>query len=210
MDVVIFTIENGALKVLLIRRPEKPFANKWALPGGFLFKNETSAEAAKRILKDKAGVNNVYLEQLYTFDDPNRDPRGHVLTVSYFALVNFGKIKFLGKDAQTPTFHPTGQLPKLAFDHKEIVNYSVRRLRYKLEYTNAVYSILPANFTFGELQQVHETILDKKMDKRNFRKKFMSLGLIKSVNKKLTGARQRPAELFRFAIQKPRELKRFL
>lgn len=211
VDVVIFTIKDGSLRVLLIKRADKPFANKLALPGGFLLKGETAEEAAKRILKEKAGVSKVYLEQLYTFDSPLRDPRGHVMTVAHFALVNENKIKFLGgNDIQMPTFHKTEKLPTLAFDHKKIIDYAIRRLRYKLEYTNVIYSLMPSVFTLGQLQKAHEIILARDLDKRNFRKKFLSLGLIKPTKAQLIGIRQRPAQLYAFAEKNPLELKRFL
>lgn len=210
VDVVIFTIDNDELKVLLIERNRGPFLGKRALPGGFLLPKEPTVKAAERILREKAGVGRVYLEQLYTFDNPDRDPRGHVLTVAYFALVDRNKIRFsYGKDLQMPEFFSVNKLPSLAFDHKRIIEYAIRRLRYKLEYTNAVYALMPAVFTLSYLQKVHEIILNIKLDKRNFRKKFLSLGLIKPTNKKLGGVRQRPAQLYRFVNQKPIELKRF-
>ena len=211
IDVVIFTIEDNDLKVLLIKRNREPYKEKRALPGGFLLSKEATGKAALRILREKAGVGKVYLEQLYTFDNLERDPRGHVLTVSYFALINRDKIKFASnKDAQAPEFYSVSNLSKLAFDHKNIIEYAVRRLRYKLEYTNVIYSLMPATFTFGNLQKVHETILDRKLDKRNFRKKFLSLGLIQPTRKKFSGIRQRPAQLYTFAQRNPLELKRFI
>lgn len=209
-DIVIFTIEDEELKVLLIRRANDPFRGKWALPGGFIFNNEGSQDAALRVLKSKAGVQNVYLEQLYTFDNSGRDPRGRVCTIAYFALIPRHKIKFKnGKNIQMPSFFAVKNLPKLAFDHKNIINYAISRLQAKLEYTNAVYSLLPREFPFNQLQRAYEIILGKKMDKRNFRKKFLQLGLIKSLNKKYAGTRQRPAQLFRFIYQRPVGLKKF-
>jgi 8-oxo-dGTP diphosphatase len=210
VDTVIFTIEDGELKVLLIKRSESPFKGAWALPGGFLLRNEPSDRGALRILKEKAGVKNVYVEQLYTFDRAGRDPRGHVLTVAYFALVPREKIKFEGNgDLQTPAFYSVRKLPLLAFDHKEIVQYAVKRLQAKLEYTNVVFSLLPKYFTLNQLQMAYEIILDKKLDKRNFQKKFLSLGLIRSTSKVLSGSPQRPARLYQFMSTKPSELKKF-
>ena len=209
-DVVIFTIENEKLKVILIKRAKKPFKNQWALPGGFIHANESPKQAALRVLKNKAGVKNVFIEQLYTFAGSNRAPRGNVITVTSFALVPLNKIRFQKtKETQTPTFFPLKKLPKLAFDHKYIIAYAVSRLRAKLEYTNAVYSLLPQEFTFNQLQEVYEIIWGKKKDKRNFRKKFLQLGLIRPLNKKYSGVRQRPAQLFRFVPQKLTELKKF-
>jgi len=209
-DVIIFTIENGQLKILLIKRANDPFKNKWALPGGFINDNEGSQDAALRVLKNKAGLKNVYLEQLYTFDGSSRDPRGRVCTVVYFALVLLEDIKFeSGKKLQTPVFYPVNKLPQLAFDHKKIVTYAIKRLRSKLEYTNAVYALLPKTFTFNQLQTTYEAIFGKNMDKRNFRKKFSMLKLIKPTKKILTGNRQRPARLYYFINRKPAELKKF-
>lgn len=209
-DVVMFTLEDDKLKVLLIRRASEPFKGSWALPGSFLLNEEGSQEAAVRTLKEKAGVKNVYLEQLYTFDGSGRDPRGRVCTVAYFALVPRHKIKLeTGKNIQTPSFFSLNKLPKLAFDHKKIIEYAVKRLQAKLEYTNAVYSLLPTEFTFNRLQGAYEAILGEKLDKRNFRKKYLQLGLIKPINKKYSGIRQRPAQLFKFISSKPMELKKF-
>lgn len=210
VDVVIFTIEDGELKVLLINRAGEPFRGLWALPGGFLLEGENTRSAAQRLLTDKAGVKDVYTEQLYTFDDLKRDPRGYVLSVSYFALVDRNKIDIQESEkTQKPAFYPVIKLPKLAFDHKEIIEYALKRLRYKLEYTNVVFSLLEKKFTFTQLQNAYEIILDKKLDKRNFRKKFLTLGLIKTAKGKLEGARQRPAQLYSFMSGKPVELKRF-
>src|SRR3989344_6843954 len=152
-DIVIFTIEDDQLKVLLIKRANEPFKGQWALPGGFLFKNETPDKAAKRILKDKAGIGNVYLEQLYTFGGSGRDPRGNVVTVSYFALTPRDGIEIKETEKiQTPTFRSIKKLPDTAFDHNRIITAALKRLQSKLEYTNVVYSLLPRYFTFNQLQ----------------------------------------------------------
>lgn len=210
VDVVILTIDQGELKVLLIRRARPPFEGVWALPGGFLFQNETTEKGALRVLADKTGVKNAYIEQLYTFDSSGRDPRGPAVSVSYFALMPREKLVFeSAKDLQAPTLLPVNKLPPLAFDHKRIVNYALRRLRSKLEYTNAVFSLLPKKFTLGQLQATYEAIWGKKLDKRNFRKKFVALGLIKPTSQKLGGAQHRPAQLYVFVEQRPIELKRF-
>jgi len=209
-DVVIFTIEDGQLKVLLIKRANEPFKDQWALPGGFLFEDEEPEHAAVRILKDKAGIKNVYVEQLYTFGGSGRDPRGKIITVSYFALVPKEKIKISVSDKiQTPTFRSVKKLPDIAFDHNRIITYALKRLQSKLEYTNVVYSLLPRYFTFNQLQNAYEIISGRKLDKRNFRKKFMLLKLIKATKKVLKGERQRPAKLYEFTHHKPAELKKF-
>ncbi|MEK7574153.1 MAG: NUDIX domain-containing protein [Patescibacteria group bacterium] len=209
VDAVIFTIQENDLGVLLIERSNEPFKNCRALPGGFLVKNEPSADAVARILKDKAGIKGVYTEQLYTFDNLNRDPRGHILTVAYFALSRSSALKFKKNEKEHPQFFLVKKLPTLAFDHKKIINYALSRLRAKLEYTNIIYSLLPDEFTMSQLQKTYEIILGKKLDKRNFIKKFLSLGIIKPISKKLSGPRRRPAQLYRFISKKSVELKKF-
>ncbi|KKT81906.1 MAG: hypothetical protein A3B99_04460 [Candidatus Yanofskybacteria bacterium RIFCSPHIGHO2_02_FULL_44_12b] len=209
VDVVIFTIGSNDIKVLLIKRENAPFKDTWALPGGFLREEELTKEAAFRILKSKAGVGNVYMEQLYTFDKKERDPRGRVISVAYFALIPTEAIKFENPSAQSPLFWSLKTLPKTAFDHKDIIAYALKRLRSKLEYTNVIYSLLPRYFTLSHLQEAYEAILGKKMDKRNFRKKFELLRLIRPTRRVFYGARQRPAKLYEFVSRKPAELKKF-
>lgn len=209
-DIVIFTIENEELKVLLIKRAKEPFKNQWALPGGFILEAEPPEKAALRVLKNKAGIDGIYMEQLYTFPGSGRDPRGTIITISYFALAPKDKIKIINSDKiQMPTFRSVKKLPDIAFDHNRIITYGLQRLQSKLEYTNVVYSLLPQYFTFNQLQKTYEIILNKKLDKRNFRKKFMLLGLIKPTKKILKGERQRPAKLYQFVSRKPTELKKF-
>ena len=210
VDVAIFTIEDGKLKVLLIKRANKPHAGEWALPGGFLRAPETTAQAAGRVLETKAGVRQVYTEQLYTFDDPKRDPRGQVLSVTYYALVPRPKLEMRpSPDTQEPTLFAADNVPAVAFDHGHILSYARQRLQAKIEYTNVVFSLLPARFTLSQLQQTYEAILGRTLDKRNFRKKFLSLGLIKATGAKLAGERHRPAELYEFVSRRPQELQRW-
>ncbi len=210
VDVAIFTIENDSLQVLLIQRNNEPFKGSPALPGGFLKKGEASEDAVRRILKDKAGIEKVYTEQLFTFDSLDRDPRGPVLSIAYFAISPKEEIEITeSKMTETPRFIPIDHLPKLAFDHKEIIRYAVERLQSKLEYTNISYSLLPKEFTLTDLQKIYEAVLGKEMDKRNFRKKFMQLGLIEDTGKLSKGGRQRPARLFKFINRKISLLKKF-
>lgn len=209
VDAVIFTIQENDLKVLLIERTNEPFKKYRALPGGFLGKNEPSENAIERILKDKAGVKGVYTEQLYTFDNLNRDPRGHILTVVYFTLARSTALKIKSGEREHPQLYSVKKLPRLAFDHKKIIEYALGRLCSKLEYTNIIYSLLPLEFTMPQLQKMYEIILGKKLDKRNFIKKFLSLGIVKQTSKKLSGPRRRPAQLYRFISKKPLELKKF-
>jgi 8-oxo-dGTP diphosphatase len=209
VDVVLFTIEDDHLDVLLIKRNKKPFKNGWALPGGFIQKNETAEKTALRVLKKEAGVNNIYLEQLYTFSDINRDPRGRIISISFFALARKDKTWFKGKELLTPTLTPLSKITKLIFDHNKILNYAIQRLKAKLEYTNIAYSLLEPEFTLTELQHVYEIIFKAKIDKRNFRKKYLSLGLIQATEKFKRGAKQRPARLFEFKSKKVAQLKKF-
>ncbi len=210
VDSVIFQITNGELVVLLIRRAQEPFKDWWALPGGYNAAGETTKEAMARILRQKAGLELAdicLVEQLYTFDTVARDPRGHAVSVTYMGL---GKdIKPAeGETTQRPTFFPVTQLPKLAYDHKDIIEYAHSRLRAKLSYTNAVYAMLDPYFTLSELQTAYEAILNQPLDKRNFRKKFLSLGLIRETNEKRRDGAHRPARLFTFNKQELESLSR--
>jgi 8-oxo-dGTP diphosphatase len=202
VDVVIFTVIDDDLKVLLIQRIVRP-KDLWAIPGGFVLENEDLAEAAKRELFEETGVKDVYLEQLYTFGDPKRDPRGRVISVTYFALVRAETVELkFGSDAKDVAWFSISDIPPLAFDHKEILEYARQRLVWKLEYTNVVYSLLPKFFTLTQLQKAYEVILGRPLDKRNFRRKFLSTGLIIATGEKETGA-HRPAELFKFVRREP-------
>jgi 8-oxo-dGTP diphosphatase len=205
VDVVIFTVRNSQLEVLLVRRQKEPFAGSYALPGGYLQEGELAEQAAIRILRDKAGVTNVYVEQLYTFDGLQRDPRGRMVSVAHFALVPEGKVLA----AEGGELVPASNLLKLAFDHQDIIEYAVQRLRSKLEYTNVVYSLLPTKFTYSELQRVYEAILSRPLDKRNFQKKFNSLALIEPTSEKTSGGQHRPALLYKFKNNQREELKKF-
>jgi len=198
VDVIIFTIRKNDLKVLLVKRGVEPFKGSWAIPGGFVRMNESLDDAAIRELKEETGVEDVYLEQLYSFGSPDRDPRTRVITVAYFALVPSKKLRLKATtDAIDVNWFSMYVLPELAFDHREILEYALKRLRYKLEYTNAVASLLPDRFTLTELQRAYEILLDRKLDKRNFRKKILSLGMLKETGGEKRG-RFRPAKLYSF------------
>ncbi len=213
VDVVLFTIEDDELKILLIDRADEPFKNSPALPGGFVRPGETTRDTALRILKNKAGVESDYLEQLYTFDAPNRDPRGQIFSVTYFAVTPREEIKILETDlSQNPHFVSIQRATKLhlAFDHKDIINYSIKRLQSKLEYTNAAYSLLPRLFTLAQLQKAYEVVHNRKLDKRNFQKKYLQLDLISATKEMRKGGRQRPARLYEFKTRKLIEFKKFI
>lgn len=207
VDMVIFTIISQELKVLLIKMKKSPFETKWALPGGLVNNEESLDEAAKRELQEKTGVKNVYLEQLYSFGAVRRDPLRRVVSVAYFALIdaNSVKLKTTKKYAGVDWFSAE-KCPALAYDHEEILNYAICRLRAKLGYTNVVYSLLPKKFTLAELQKVYEIILAKSLDKRNFRKKILALNLLRKTDTKTKGA-FRPAELYEFKQRRPEIVK---
>jgi 8-oxo-dGTP diphosphatase len=205
VDVVIFTIQDEKLKVLLGKRIIEPFLGQWSLPGGFMWQGENSVETAARVLKTKTNVSDIYIEQLYTFDEPERDPRGPIITISYFALVPFGMVGLEQNEEYESELFPIDKLPKLAFDHDTIIKYAVKRLRSKLEYTNAAYSLLPSKFTLTELQRIYEIILGTKQDKRNFRRKYLNLGLLKKTSA-MSGGKHRPAALYEFKKRQPVEL----
>ncbi|VVB77988.1 ADP-ribose pyrophosphatase [uncultured archaeon] len=189
VDIVIFTINDNDLKLLLVKRGVEPFKGKWAIPGGFVKLDESLHEAAKRELAEETGVKDVYLEQLYTFGDPKRDPRGRVITVSYMALVNSEKIKLSpSTDSSDAQWFSLKKLPELAFDHKKISEYALKRLRWKFEYTTVAFSMLPEKFTISQIQSMYEIVFGKEFDKRNFAKKLLSLNILKEqgINKNVS------------------------
>lgn len=194
VDTIIFTVKDDDLKVLLIERDHEPFEGTYALPGGFIDMEESLETAAIRILGEKTGVTDVYLEQLYTFGDPDRDPRTRVITVGYFALVNHEEVE-LGESGAG--WHSAYDLPELAFDHEDIIEYAVKRLRWKMEYTPAVFSFLPDRFTLSDLQHVYEVVFDREFDKRNFRRKIKKLDLVEYTGEKTENVSHRPAKLYR-------------
>ena len=207
VDIVIFTIQSGELRVLLVKRGIPPFQGKFAIPGGFVLENESLDQAALRELNEETGVADVYLEQLYSFGAPTRDPRGRVISVSYFALISADRSPLAaGSDAAEARWWPMHNLPELAFDHRAILDYSLQRLRNKLEYTTVGFQLLPARFSLTELQEVYEAILDKKIDKRNFRRKLALLKVLKPTREYRRGG-QRPARLFEFVAANFEKLK---
>lgn len=200
VDVVVFAIIKNELNVLLIKRVVEP-KDMWAIPGGFVKEDESLDDAAIRELKEETGVSNVYLEQLYTFGEPKRDPRGRVISVSYFALVNHEVLSLKsGSDAKEAKWFPINHNQKLAFDHDKILKYARKRLIWKLEYTNVAYGFLPTRFSLTDLQKVYEAVLGVKLDKRNFRRKFIATNLIKATKAKEGGA-HRPATLYEFTLK---------
>ena len=195
VDVVIFSLHNDDLRVLLIQRKYEPYQGAWAIPGGFVQMGESLEEAARRELMEETAVSNVYLEQLFTFGQPDRDPRTRVITIAYIALVPYDAIQpQAGDDAAEAAWFSMNDLPDLAFDHQEILDYALTRLRYKLEYTTVGFELLPDQFTLTELQQAYELILGETLDKRNFRSKITSAEILEESGKMKQEGKGRPAK----------------
>lgn len=199
VDVLIFSIIKEKLNVLLIKISRGPYKNRWALPGRSIISGETLNGAAADVLWEKGGIKDVYLEQLYTFGDINRDVRKRVISVAYFALVDSDKHSVKTTDYYSDIkWWPVDELASMAFDHKEIIKYGAKRLKAKIEYSNIAYGLLPKKFTLTEMQRVYEIILGAKLDKRNFRKKIKMLDIIEPTKQMRVGKKNRPAELYRF------------
>ncbi len=199
VDVVILTVSERRLEVLLVRRRHWPFEDMWAIPGGFVEPNESLEDSARRELREETNVSDVYLEQLYTFGDPGRDPRTRVITVVYYALLRGDQLHLrAGDDAADARWFPAYEHPSLAFDHDQILEYTRQRLRSKLEYTTIGYQLLAPSFTLSELQEVYEAILNRPLDKRNFRKKVLSTGILEQIPETRKAGQHRPAALYRF------------
>jgi 8-oxo-dGTP diphosphatase len=209
-DSIIFQLTDNKLCVLLIQRATDPFKGSYALPGGYNAAGETTQDAMYRVLLAKGGVGKEdlgYVQQLYTFDTVARDPRGHAVSVTYMGL---GKdiVPVSSKTTQNPQFFPVTDLPKVAYDHADIITYAHERLKSKIMYTNAVFAMLDPLFTLSQLQRAYEAILCKPLDKRNFRKKFLSLGLIHETEEYFQDGAHRPARLYRFNKQELESLSR--
>jgi ADP-ribose pyrophosphatase YjhB (NUDIX family) len=199
VDVVILTVRERRLEVMLIRRRHWPFEGMWAIPGGFIAPNESLEDSARRELREETSVSDVYLEQLYTFGDPVRDPRTRVITVVYYALLRADQLHLrAGDDAADAQWFPAYEHPSLAFDHDQILDYTRQRLRSKLEYTTIGFQLLAPAFTLSELQEVYEAILNRPLDKRNFRKKVLSTGILEQIPETRKAGQHRPAALYRF------------
>jgi 8-oxo-dGTP diphosphatase len=210
VDSVIFQLIDNQLNVLLIKRSQEPFKDWWALPGGYDAAGETTHDAMRRILAAKAGIDCddlTYVEQLYTFDTVARDPRGHAVSVTYMGIARNLEPKS-GSHTQHPRFIPISELDDIAYDHRSIIEYAQERLRSKLSYTNAAFSLLPPKFTLSELQSAYEAVLDEELDKRNFRKKFLSLDLIEETSEMRREGAHRPARLYRFKSKELQSLAR--
>ena len=197
-DIVIFTIRDSQLKLLLIKRGGEPYQGRWALPGGFVNLDEDLETAARRELEEETGVSAVYLEQLYTFGKPDRDPRERVITVAYYALIPSDQVRLqAATDAEAVGWFSFEELPPLAFDHDEIVAMAHQRLVAKLDYSTIAFQFLPREFTLSELQDVYEIIRREPVDKRNFRKQVLALGKLAETQRMKRDGAHRPARLYR-------------
>jgi len=202
-DCVVFGLDEDNLKLLLIQRDIEPFEGSWALPGGFIHMGESIDDCARRELSEEAGLTDIYLEQLYTYGEPNRDPREQVVTVAYFALVNRIEHKPVADtDARNAAWFDLDNLPELAFDHKDIVNKAKERLRGKLRYEPIGFELLPSKFTLTQLQRLYEIILETEIDKRNFRKKILKLDLLIETDEVEQDVARRAAKLYKFDKKK--------
>ncbi len=207
VDVVAFTVKDEIFQVLLLKAKDAPASGKWVLPGVFVGLAETLATAARRALLTKANIDINYLEQLYTFGEVARDDRGRVVTSGYFALVDYKKF-----DLRTPAHYaeigwfPVAKLPVTDYDHGQIIKTAVTRIRNKLQYSNVAGHLLPETFSLTQLQKVYEAVLDRSLDKRNFRRKVLSLGVIKEAEGIEQAAAHRPARLYRFVTKKYQEI----
>jgi 8-oxo-dGTP diphosphatase len=203
--VVILTVIEGELRVLLIHRTAEPAMGSWALPGGFPLHGESLANAAARKLVEETGVSDVYLEQLFTFDGLDNTSEGSV-AVSYFALVDARRVRLRDEPAWEPRWHTVGELPDLAFHNERVMDYAVERLRSKLQYTNVAYSLMALSFPLSELQAVYESIFGRRFDKRNFRRRMLSQGILRPTGKTVARGAGRPAELYEFTSRVPMAL----
>ena len=209
VDCVVFGFDEGELKVLLIERALEPFKGKWALPGGFVRVEETLDEAARRELEEEAGLKKIFLEQLYTFGGVKRDPRERVVSVAYYALVKLAAHETrAATDAADARWFPISKVPELAFDHAEILAAALARLKGKVRYQPIGFELLPPRFTLSQLQHLYEAVLEMPLDKRNFRKKVLSFGLLVPLKETQMTGRHRPAQLFRFDAEKYEKLKK--
>jgi 8-oxo-dGTP diphosphatase len=202
VDIVIFALQGEELQVLLIQRGIPPFEGQWALPGGFVRNDESLEAAARRELEEETGVRDVYLEQLYTVGEPERDPRGRVITVAYYALLTTEVAPLVaGTDAGAARWMAARKHPPLAFDHDKILDYALERLVSKLEYTTVGFMLLPKKFTLGQLQRVYEAVLGRTLDKRNFRRKMALLDILKPLEEWVQDGPSRPAQVYRFSAK---------
>ena len=207
VDCVVFGLDEADLQVLLIQRDLPPFEGDWALPGGFVRLEESLEEAARRELQEETGIENVFLEQLYTVGTVDRDPRERVVTVAYYAFVNLSDHRIqAATDARNAAWFAVDDVPALAFDHPEILEMAHERLRGKVRYQPIGFELLPPKFTLRQIQHLYEVILDRPLDKRNFRKKILSMGILIELDEVETDVAHRAARLYKFDHRKYKRL----
>ena len=205
-DCVVFGLDDENLKILLIQRDNEPFEGQWALPGGFAQVGEPVEKTAMRELEEETNLKNVFLEQLYTFSAPDRDPREHVVTVAFLALVNLVEHEVhASSDARGAAWFDVDDVPSLAFDHNEILRVAYERLQEKIRYQPIGFELLPSKFTLRQLQQMYEKILGRKLDKRNFRKKMLKMEILEELDEIETDVAHRAARLYRYSEEKYRK-----
>jgi len=209
VDAVVFGYEEGNISVLLIKRKYNPFKGKWAIPGGFVENNESLEDAVERELFEETGIKINYLEQLYTFGKPDRDPRGRVVSIAYFGLVRPNAFKiYASTDAEQVQWFNVNELPKLSFDHKKILNTAIERLQSKITYEPIGFELLDKKFPFSDLEKLYTTLLGREIDRRNFRKKMVGLNVLDELAEKVSKGSGRPANLFQFNQKRYFQLKK--
>jgi 8-oxo-dGTP diphosphatase len=208
VDAVVFGYEEGNISILLIKRKYDPFKGKWAIPGGFVKNEESLEEAVQRELQEETGVQINYLEQLYTFGETDRDPRGRVVSVAYFGLVrpNAFKIEASTDAAEVQWFH-INEIPEISFDHKTILETAIKRLKSKITYEPIGFELLDQKFPFSDLEKLYTTLLGRPIDRRNFRKKIIGLNVLDELDEKVSKGSGRPANLFQFNQKRYFQLK---
>jgi 8-oxo-dGTP diphosphatase len=209
VDCAVFGLDAAGLQVLLVQRGIAPFKDRWALPGGLVLDDESVDEAARRELREETGLRDVFLEQLYTFGEVGRDPRGRVVTVAHYALVRLADHRATAAtDARAAAWFAVRKAPPLAFDHDRILEKALERLQGKVRYVPLGFELLPLKFTLSQLQNLYETILERSFDKRNFRKKILDMELLIELPEVEQGVPYRPARLYRFDRKRYQELTR--
>ena len=210
VDAVVFGYgDEKTVSILLIKRKYPPFKGAWAIPGGFILEGESLEEAVERELREESGVDINYLEQLYTFGDPHRDPRGRVVSVAYFGLVRPEGFRLQAStDAEEAKWFPLNDLPELAFDHQIILEKAIERLSAKITYEPIGFELLEKKFPFSDLENLYVSLLGRPIDRRNFRKKMLSLGVLEELDEKVVQGPGRPASLFRFNKERYFQLKK--
>src|SRR3989344_4015913 len=207
VDAVVFTVENDVLKILLIERRNQPFQGRFALPGGFVNPDEEFEQAVKRELFEETGVKDIFVKQIGAYGKVSRDPRGRIISIAFLALISHDQNLKAATDAAKVKWAPLNDLPPLAFDHRQIISDYLEVLKFEIQTTNIAREILPEEFTLSNLQSLYENILQRKLDKRNFRKKIRELELVKETGKQFMEGAHRPAKLYEFRDKEYENLK---